>query len=61
MDVTLCLERTATKYVKNVCANMFSKSNENPANIYLFKVDNKNRKKYEMSSKLTIKTPEQRH
>ena len=61
MDVTLCLERTATKYVKNVCVNMFSKSNKNPANIYLFTVDNKNRKKYEMGSKSTIKTPEQRH
>ena len=32
-----------------------------PANIYLFKVNNRNtRKRYEMSSKLTIKTPERR-
>ena len=30
-----------------------------PANIYLFKVNNKNiRKRYEICSKLTIKTPE---
>ena len=34
----------------------------NPANIYLFKVSNRNtRKKCEICSKLTIKTPEQRH
>ena len=32
-----------------------------PAHIYLFKVNNRNtRKRYEMSSKLTIKTPERR-
>ena len=34
----------------------------NSANIYLFKVNNRNtRKKCEICSKLTIKTPEQRH
>ena len=33
----------------------------NPANIYLLKVNNRNsRKRYEMSSKLTIKTPARR-
>ena len=33
-----------------------------PANIYLFKVNNKNtRKRCEICSKLTIKTPERRH
>ena len=33
-----------------------------PANIYLFKVNNRNPKKScEISSKLTIKTPERRH
>ena len=33
----------------------------NPANIYLFKVNNKNtRKRCEINSKLTIKTPERR-
>ena len=33
-----------------------------PANIYLFKVNYKNtRKKCEICSKLTIKTPERRH
>ena len=33
-----------------------------PANIYLLKVQNKNtRKRFEKCSKLTIKTPEQRH
>ena len=33
-----------------------------PANIYLFKVNNRNtRKKCEICSKLTIKTPERRH
>ena len=32
------------------------------ANIYLFKVNNGNtRKKYEICSKLTVKTPERRH
>ena len=41
MDVTLYLERTATKYVNNLCIDLSSKSSENPANIYLFKVDNK--------------------
>ena len=36
--------------------------NNNPANIYLFKVTNRNtRKRCEISSKLTIKTPERRH
>ena len=39
---------------------MCSKAN-NPANIYLFKVNNRNtRKRYEICSKLTIKTPERR-
>ena len=34
----------------------------NSANIYLFKVNNKNtRKRCEISSKLTITTPKQRH
>ena len=34
----------------------------NPANIYLFKLNNKNTKKQcEICSKLTIKTLEQRH
>ena len=34
----------------------------NPANIYLFKVNNRNtRKRCDICSKLTIKTPEQRH
>ena len=33
-----------------------------PANIYLFKVNNKNtRKRCEICSKLTVKTPERRH
>ena len=33
----------------------------NPANIYLFKVNNKNiREIFETSSKLTVNTPEQR-
>ena len=33
-----------------------------PANIYLFKVNNRNiRKRYDICSKLTIKTPERRH
>ena len=33
-----------------------------PANIYLFKVNNRNtRKRYEISSKLIIKAPERRH
>ena len=33
-----------------------------PANIYLFKVNNRStRKKCEICSKLTIKTPERRH
>ena len=35
---------------------------EYPGNIYLFKVNNSNtRKRYEICSKLTIKTPERRH
>ena len=35
---------------------------KDPANIYLFKVNNrKNRKRCEICSKLIIKTPEQRH
>ena len=35
-------------------------SSEIPAKIHLFKVNNKNtRKRYEICSKLTIKTPEQ--
>ena len=34
----------------------------NPVNIYLFKVNNRNtRKRCEICSKLTIKTPEQHH
>ena len=34
----------------------------NPANIYLFKVNDRNtRKRWEICSKLTIKTPERRH
>ena len=33
-----------------------------PANIYLFKFNNRNTgKRYELCSKLTIKTPERRH
>ena len=33
----------------------------NPANIYLFKVNNKNiRESFETCSKLTVKTPERR-
>ena len=37
-------------------------SNCYPANIYLFKVKNRNTtKRYEICSKLTIKTPERRH
>ena len=33
-----------------------------PASIYLLKVNNRNtRKRYKLCSKLTIKTPEQRH
>ena len=36
--------------------------NSFPANIYLFKVNNRNtRKRCEICSKLTIKTPERRH
>ena len=36
--------------------------NKNTANIYLFKVNNKNNKKRsDICSKLTIKTPERRH
>ena len=39
-----------------------SDKNENPANVYLFKVNNKNtRKMCEICSKLTIKTTERRH
>ena len=38
------------------------KKTNNPANIYLFKVNNRNTiKKCEICSKLTIKTPERRH
>ena len=49
----------------NVCRialfNQNRKTGTYPANIYLFKVDNKNsRKRYEICSKLTIKTPERR-
>ena len=34
----------------------------NAAHIYLFKVNNRNtRRRYEICSKLTIKTPERRH
>ena len=45
-----------SKYKKQLC----SKAN-NPANIYLFKVNNRNtRKRCEIFSKLTIKTPEWR-
>ena len=39
-----------------------SNLNSNPANIYLLKVSNRNaRKRIEVISKLTIKTPERRH
>ena len=39
-----------------------SDKNEHPANVYLFKVNNKNtRKMCEICSKLTIKTAERRH
>ena len=38
------------------------KMSKNPANIYLFKVNNKkNRKRYEVCSKLTIKTSKRSH
>ena len=45
-----------------VWANLHTKyKNANPANIYLFKVNNRNsRKRCELLSKLTIKTPERR-
>ena len=37
------------------------KKNDNPAGIYLLKINNRNtRKRYEICSKLTIKTPERR-
>ena len=37
-------------------------SKDSPANIYLLKVNNRNTKKrHEICSKLTIKTPERRH
>ena len=39
----------------------FSPWGPNPANIYLFKANNRNRIKYEICSKLTIKTPEWSH
>ena len=32
-----------------------------PTNVYQFKVNNRNRKRCEICSKLTIKTPERRH
>ena len=39
-----------------------AKSNYFPANIYLFKIHNRNnRKRCEICLKLTTKTPEQRH
>ena len=41
---------------------IFSGLTGNPAYIYLFKVNNRNtRKRWEISSKLTIKTPERHH
>ena len=40
---------------------MYGFKKDNPANMYLFKVDNKNiKKRCEICSKLTIKTREQR-
>ena len=40
----------------------FDEENRNPANIHLFKFSNRNsRERCEICSKLTIKTPEERH
>ena len=41
---------------------MEANAGAHPANIYLFKVNNRNtRRIYEIGSKLAIKTPERRH
>ena len=45
----------------DVCGIKGFESNHYPVNIYLFKVNNRNtRKRREVCSKLTIKTPERR-
>ena len=45
-----------------ILGKLFSFFSTNPANIYLFKVNNRNTsKKSEICSKSTIKTPERRH
>ena len=46
-------------YLKNSVSNCVN--SKNPVNIYLFQVNRDARKMCEICSKLTIKTPEQRH
>ena len=59
------LRMTASGVFRNFWNKYFSKyfcGTTLPANVYLFKVNNRNTKKrYEMCSMLTIKTPERRH
>ena len=48
--------------LRNVAKDVMKVFRANPTNIYLFKVNNRNtRKRCEICSKLTIKTPERRH
>ena len=48
--------------LRNVAKDVMKVFHANPTNIYLFKVNNRNtRKRCEICSKLTIKTPERRH
>ena len=55
-------ELVKVNYIITGCKISYSMRRNNPANIYLFKFKNRNtRKRCEVSSKLTIKTPERRH
>ena len=59
-----CLIGKITVYYKYLirCFAFLSLREATPANIYLFKVNNRNTgKRCEICSKLTIKTPERRH
>ena len=56
----MCLE--LRKKMRKIIKKKYRKNRNNPANIYLFKINNLSaRIKCEIYSKLTVKTPERRH
>ena len=58
----LCNESYYGEFVRHLNISIYNHLPNNPAKIYLFKVTNRStRKRCEIRSELTMKTPEQRH